>query len=125
MKVDVASADLLACHRAHGVDCSAFLSACNPGGRLQCAADNAAAHARLRELLRTRGYAVLAGFGADPAGEWPGEASWLVPGVGLDEARKIGRAFGQHGILYAGVDAVPRLVLLDDLPPRPLSGAER
>jgi hypothetical protein len=112
LRVDEPSADLEACHRAHGVSCSAFLTAWNPGSRALPEEDNRAAQLRLSALLAERGFALLAGLGVDPTGQWEGEESLLVLGVERAEAIGIGRAFGQNGILYSGADAVPRLVLL-------------
>lgn len=113
IRVDVPSPDLAQCHRAHGVECSAFLTAWNPGSRPTPEADNAAAQARLAALLAARGYRLLAGLGLDPTGQWEGEESFLVLGVAREVACAIGREFRQHGLVWAGADAVPRLVLLE------------
>lgn len=110
--VDAPSAALAACHRAHGVACSAFLTACNPGSIPASAAANSAAAARLAARLRARGYPLIGGQGLDPAGQWPAEDSVLVLGIGLAEASAIGRDFGQAALIHSGRDAVPRLVLL-------------
>lgn len=112
LRVDEPSAALAACHRAHDVRCSAFVTAWNPGSRPAAAAANAAAAATLEERLRARGYRLLAGRGVDPAGRWPAEESVLVLGLDHDAACRIARQFGQAGLVCAGDDAVPRLVLL-------------
>lgn len=110
--VDEPSAALAACHVAHHVRCSAFITACNPGGQPAAADANARNEAALEDALRARGFRFLAGRGVDPTGRWPAEASVLVLGLGRDEAAAIGREFGQAGLVCAGADAVPRLVLL-------------
>jgi hypothetical protein len=110
--VDEPSVALAACHRAHDVRCSAFVTAWNPGSRQAAAAVNSAAGTALEQRLRVRGYRLLAGRGVDPAGRWPAEDSVLVLGLERDAAREIARQFGQAGLVWAGDDAVPRLVLL-------------
>jgi Protein of unknown function (DUF3293) len=112
LAVDAPSAALAACHAAHAVRCSAFVTAWNPGGRPAAPEANARAGDALTERLRAGGYVVLAGRGVDPAGEWPAEPSVLVLGLGHAAAAALAREFGQAGLLCAGADAVPRLVLL-------------
>ena len=110
--LDVPNAALAACHRRYGVDCSALLTAWNPHSVRVPPADNALAAARLEQRLQALGLRWLAGFGADAAGAWEAEPSLLVFGLGRDAACAIGRDFGQAGLVHAGGDAVPRLVLL-------------
>lgn len=112
LTLDAPNPALAACHRAHGVDCSAFLTAWNPASRPTAAAVNAAAAARLAQRLRDLGHPLLAGFGADPGGRWPAEESVLALGLALEPASRIAREFGQVAFLHAGCDAIPRLVLL-------------
>ena len=113
LRVDEPSPALADCHRAHGVRCSAFVTAWNPGSREASATANAAAERALEQCLRARGHALIAGRGVDPAGRWPAEESVLVPGLERDAACEIARQFGQAGLVCAGDDAVPRLVLLE------------
>lgn len=112
LRIDEANADLAKCHAAHAVGCSAFITAWNPGSRQTRHEDNQAAQARLEALLRQRHYALLAGLGIDPTGQWEGEESLLVLGIDRQAACEIGREFHQHGIVWAGADAVPHLVML-------------
>jgi hypothetical protein len=53
-------------HQRIRVHCSAFLSACNPRGRLLDEAGSARRHATLMKALRNLGLDVQPGFGADP-----------------------------------------------------------
>jgi hypothetical protein len=112
LRVDEASPALADCHRANGVDCSAFLTAWNPGSVRAPAAANAATAVELERRLKVLGQQWLAGRAVDPAGAWEAEASVLVLGIGRAEAAAIGREFGQAGLVYAGHDAIPRLLLL-------------
>jgi hypothetical protein len=112
LRVDVGSEPLAALHRARGVACSAFLTACNPGSRPLPAAANADAQQRLEAVLRDAGLDCIAALGTDPAGDWPGEASLLVPGLEREAAVRIAQQYGQNALVHAGTDATPRLVLL-------------
>jgi hypothetical protein len=55
---------------------------------------------------------VLDGIGQHPDNGWPGEDSLLALGVSLADALLLGRRFGQDAVVWAGADAVPRLMLL-------------
>ena len=71
------------------------------------------AQERLRATLAAHGFSLLEGLGVDPTGQWAGEESLLVLGIDRATASEIGRAFRQHGIVWSGADAVPRLVMLE------------
>jgi hypothetical protein len=110
LKVDCASSGLLALHRRHGVDCSAFLTACNPRSERRSAAENQHAQRELEALLTQRGYACMPGRGVDPAGQWPDEPSVLALGLPAGEAAELARQFEQNAVLAMAADGVPRLV---------------
>ncbi len=92
--------------------CAAFVTACNPMSESRAANVNAAAHARLREVLAEQCAVVVEGAGRDPTGRWPEEPSFLALGLELDAARRVGEAFRQNAVVWAGSDAVPQLILL-------------
>ncbi|MBM3345222.1 MAG: DUF3293 domain-containing protein, partial [Betaproteobacteria bacterium] len=48
----------------------------------------------------------------DGPARWPGEASFLVPGLTEPEARALATRHGQNALLHARSDAVPRLLLV-------------
>ena len=112
LRVGQRSAELAAMYLADGVNCSAFLTAFNPTSVPQPEAINRASQERLETELTAMGLTVLAGFGEDPSGAWPGEASVLVLGMSRNEAERVGRAFGQLAIVWSGETAVPELVVL-------------
>jgi hypothetical protein len=114
LRIDEPSAALGDCHRAHGVHCSAFITAWNPRSRPAGDAVNVAAQARLQATLTRDGYQTLPGWGRDPRGAWPAEASLLVLGMTAADARRAARAFAQHAVVVAEADAVPRLMWIDD-----------
>jgi hypothetical protein len=112
LRIDHASPELRAAQRQLDVECSAYLSACNPLGALLGEAANQRRHAALIEAVEALGHPYWPGFGADPQGQWPGEPSLLVFGIPLAEARGLGEHFAQNAFVWAGADAVPRLILL-------------
>jgi Protein of unknown function (DUF3293) len=112
LRVGVRSTSLALIHASHAVDCSAFITACNPQGRLSDEPGNARRQLELRQELERRGLTAMEGLGRHPRGEWPPEPSFLVPGLSREEARMLGRRFAQNAVVWAGADAVPELILL-------------
>lgn len=55
---------------------------------------------------------IIEGEGLDSSGKWPAEKSFLALGLDLETSSALGREFGQNAIVWAGVDAIPRLILL-------------
>lgn len=114
LRIGVYSPELNALLESAVHDCAAFITACNPYSQLCSAQQNQQLQQSLKRELELGGHDLLEGRGVDPSGAWPGEASLLVPGMGLDAARQTGRRFHQNAIVWAGADAIPRLVLLAD-----------
>ena len=112
LRVDEPSAALAAAHKRFRTDCSAFITACNPLSEDVGAASNAQRHADLGLELARRSLAHIEGIGQHPSNQWPGEASYLVFGLKLEAAKKLGRALRQNAIVWSDTDAVPRLILL-------------
>ncbi|WP_397474872.1 DUF3293 domain-containing protein [Pusillimonas sp.] len=112
LKIEHANQALLALHRQYGVSSSAFITACNPYSRMLPDIQNAERQQRLAKMLTRDGWAYLLGSGQHISGPWPAEASFLVLGVGREEAARLGRAFHQNAIVYCGADCKPELVLL-------------
>lgn len=112
LNIDHASPELAAAQVRHGVRCSAFVTACNPYGQLLGPAENRARMGRLEQELAASGLRFVAGVGEDPEGNWPGEDSVLVFGLGRADAIALGRRHGQNAIVWSGADGRPELVLL-------------
>ena len=102
---------LLRFYAATGHRCGAFITACNPMGRVQSAQANEAAQARLFEELQAMAVSVFEGVGAAPAGTWS-ERSFFVPGIELEVAKKLGRRYRQNAIVWVGEGGVAELLLL-------------
>ena len=112
MRVNEYSPDLKALLREKKQIWGAFLTAHNPHGELRDKDTNEAANARLRQHLEALGLVIFDGEGVDPKGEWAPEPSFLVLGIYMMTACKIGEQFRQDAIIWIDDDAVPELLLL-------------
>ena len=112
LRIDQYSESLAQLLAASGQQCAVFITACNPGSQSCSSEVNQAAHARLREELSRHSKQIIEGTGSDPSGAWPPEQSLLALGVDLATAQALGRQFGQNAVVWAGADAIPRLILL-------------
>ena len=112
LRVDFASQELRALHRRYGVDCSCFITACNPFSQALDEQANLLRQESLEAELRRRSLAFLPGAGRHPSNGWPPEPSFLVLGLALEASKNLGRHYEQNAIVWAGADAVPRLVNL-------------
>jgi hypothetical protein len=95
-----------------GRRCAVFISAYNPGSRIQSSESNRVAHDRLHNDLRPHADQIIEGVSSDPSGVWPPEMGFLAVGVDLATAQRLGDQYGQNAILWADEDAIPRLILL-------------
>jgi hypothetical protein len=112
MRVGERAAGIAAYLGARGYASAAFITAFNPSSTLRDREENLAAHRTLRNDLVASGMDPLEGIGVDPTGSWEPEPSWFAPGLGREDACRLGRRYGQDAIVWVGADAVPRLVLL-------------
>ena len=112
LKVGTVSSALAEMHKAHRVTCSAYITACNPYSKTFEEKANADRQIALAEDLRSRSLVFINGTGQHPSNKWPGEASFLVMGLSLEEAKALGSKHEQNGIVWCGSDAVPQLILL-------------
>ena len=111
LSIGAKSEALLQLYRKTGQTCGVFITAFNPFGRAQSADANRAAHFLLGEDLRALSRHVIEGTGY-PSGDWPPELSFFALGIDEGAARQLGRRFDQDAVVWAGADAVPRLLLL-------------
>ena len=88
-----------------------FITAYNPLGEKLPAAENKARHRELMEFLQFGRYRNWQGRGYHSSGDKE-ERSVLALGVSCHFARWIGNKFNQNAVIWAGVDAVPKLVFL-------------
>lgn len=112
LQVGQACPGLFALHRRHKVECSAFLTACNPFSQRCDEAANAVRQEALASELTRRSLAFVPGIGEHPSRRWPGEDSLLVFGLDLESAKILGARYEQNGLIWSGADGVPQLILL-------------
>lgn len=112
MKVEEACPSLATLHRLRHVECSAFVTACNPYSQRLRAPTNAARHAALGRWLHRQGLRAIEGIGQHPSNGWLGEASYLILGLDLKPARCLGARLKQNAIVWSGADTLPQLILL-------------
>ena len=107
---------------ARGAHAWAFITADNPGSFIDTSTidaetiypgGNAARRARLLAHVQGLGLAWFAGRATADVGDWPAEESLLVLGLDLDEARALGRRFGQLAVV-AGVHGGPAWLVTCD-----------
>jgi len=107
---------LSALHRDLNVDCSAFITPCNPFSRELSEQENTSRMGEFIDELRQRSLRFVHGSGAHPdsdkAGAWRPEPSVLVLGLSREAARRLGLAWEQNAIVWTGADATPHLVML-------------
>ena len=113
LRIDEPSDSLRTCHAAFGVDCSTFITACNPRSAPTAPDINEEAMRRLEQEVESRGFFVLRGIGVDPTGAWAGEPSLLVLGLDEESGRALAAEFGQYAVVCASEDATPRLAITD------------
>lgn len=112
LKIGISHPALLSLHTLNAVDCSAYLSACNPFSRQLDEQLNAERHAGLAAEIKALGLQIIEGIGRHPDNNWPGEMSYLVLGLSLDAAATLGKRFQQNAFLWAAADGCPQLYLL-------------
>jgi hypothetical protein len=112
LRIGQRSSDLARHYDETALQGALFITAFNPLGLRQDDDANAAAHELLETRLRNMSSVVIEGSGSDPDGDWPPEGSFLVLGIGAEEARRLGRQFQQDAVVWAGDDATPELLLL-------------
>lgn len=112
LRIDIPCPELVLAHQHHQVDCSAYITACNPCSRVLDAPTNLTRHAALGSEIGQLGLAFIEGVGEHPSNRWPAEASYLVFGLALEAARAMGVRWQQNAIVWSGAGGVPRLILL-------------
>ena len=98
---------------AHGKKQWAFVTAHNPGSRPD-PPGNADRHAELLSWVQARGLPWFAARSVADEGDWPVEESVLIVGLAHEEARSLGRRFGQVAIVV-GDFGRPALLLSCDV----------
>jgi len=111
LRIGEVSEDLMACHKRHRVECSAFITAWNPFSQQLTAQENEERQQALIAEIKGRSLFFLHGVGQHPSNNWPGEQSVLVLGLSLEAAKTLGRRFEQNAVVWTGRDGVPELLM--------------
>jgi hypothetical protein len=110
--VDETSKSLAGLHKKFSVDCSAYITACNPWSQNLPDDVNSNRMEKLKHVLRARSLRWLEGLGQHPSNQWPGEPSVLILGLSLAAAKVLAQDFEQNAFVWSGSHARPQLVLL-------------
>lgn len=93
-----------------GQNSLALVTAFNPHARPCDAQANTQAQQALRQAAQALGLPCMAGRNSAPDGGEPVEPTVAIAGISLEQARALADQFGQQAFVYAGADALPRLV---------------
>ena len=91
----------------------AFVTASNPGSRVQPEHENARRNAELEQALRESGLQCLPGCGVPDEAGWHAERSYLVLGITKPDARALAKRWGQRAIVCGASGTAPELVWID------------
>lgn len=112
LKVDEVSSELFNLYKLKDYSSCVFITACNPFSEVLKNEENIHLQSKLQKYLIDENLSYLAGEGKHPSGNWDGESSFLVFGLGIEESKKLGNELKQNAIIWCDVDAVPKLILL-------------
>jgi hypothetical protein len=88
----------------------AYITAYNPESRRLSDEDNVVRQQALVQAVQDRGLTFFEGESVLDAAAWPPETSLLILGISPDDARALGRQFGQLAIVVGRLDQPARLV---------------
>ncbi len=114
LRLGQASEVLKAWLESEGVSQFAILTAYNPGAQILSDEVNMERQSAMEIGLIMAGYEPYTGENIADAGDWPVEESCLITNIGLAEATATGAKFGQNAIVHGVVDAVPRLIWIEE-----------
>lgn len=104
--------ELLNLYKLYNVNSCAFITAYNPYSEITSDSQNVQRNQVLFNELKSKELFFLNGEGKHPSGNWPGEASYLILGISVDESKELGSKYEQNAIIWCGQDVIPQLVLL-------------
>ncbi len=115
LRINHISADLDGILESNQLDSACYITAWNPFSKSFLDKDNKAANIRLKkELLKlVSSDKLINGIGVDASGEWPGEESFLVLGLGEKAATNLAVIFGQNAYVLYEVGVGANLILTE------------
>jgi hypothetical protein len=112
LKVDFFSNELLDFYTLNSSNTCVFITACNPFSDVVSEEQNAHLQSNFEKYLKDAKLFYVIGEGKHPSGDWEGESSFLVFGLGIEESKRLGIELKQNAIVWCDSDAVPKLILL-------------
>lgn len=112
LRIGQVSHEVLALYKRLRVDCATFITGCNPFSHDVGELENQQRQSALSAELSRRSVTFIEGIGKHPSNNWPGEESFLVLGMDLEAAKKLGVHFEQNAIVWCGLDGIPQIILL-------------
>ncbi len=106
------SEDLLRLMKNNNAATASFLTAFTRFNIIITSEQNARAQRELMEYLNKKKLNYFPGVGEDPSRRWPGEPSFLILGLTLDEAENLGKACLQKAIIQIEGSGIPKLIPL-------------
>src|SRR5438128_11436757 len=100
LRVGQRCSELDALLAGHGITTWAYVTAFNPGSVPLTAEENTARQRRLERSVAELGLTSYHGEGIGDDRRWSAEPSLLILGIGREEAKRLGREFGQLAIVY-------------------------
>lgn len=117
LRIGWQSPELDALLQATGHSCAAFITAWNPMCHALDPTENHQRQQRLINELNARNLTALLGIGQHPNNGWPGEESFLILGIQLEEAKALARKFEQFAFVWAQRNGVAELITMQTAPP--------
>jgi hypothetical protein len=114
LRIDQPNAVLRAWLEKAGYSSFAIITAHNPGGRAVAAATNAERQSQLECALLEGNYEPYAGENVPDDAGVSSEESCFIPDITLADACALAGDFGQNALVCGGIDAIPRLVWIEE-----------
>jgi hypothetical protein len=112
LKIGHPSAELKLLFNQYNCDSAIYLTAWNPRSQILDEAQNKVRQNELEKETILAKRVCIPGFGMDPEGEWPLEASILILGFDLEAGKALGQKYDQNALVWCDRNSVPQLILL-------------
>ena len=90
-----------------------YITAWNPFSEMKSSIDNTIANNSLKEdlLKYVDDKHIIKGIGKDAKEEWPGEESYLVLGISMNEGLLLAKKYCQNAFIYHSVSQASELII--------------
>jgi hypothetical protein len=118
LRVGQGCAELDTLLAAHDVGTWAYVTAFNPGSVRLTLQENSERQRQLEHTVADLGFSSYPGEGIGDDGQWAPEPSLLVLGIDRNDARLLGRQYGQLAVIYGELNRDAELLVCDETPGR-------